>query len=1357
MATPLPCNTNLIQFVGDPTVWYNINVVTGKATMYGELNPQHYVNAIGFNPLDNFIYGYDITVDQVVQVDADRNITLLGRPTGMPANGYNTGCFDSNGFFYVILNNTARFYTIDLRPGSSSYMRLVDPLNGYAPQTANYGTAIVGGNMNVSDWSADSNGFLYGIQSNGVMQRLNLANAHVINMVTSGPNPGASFGAIAIDKNNIIYAIENQNGGVYRYTVDGTTATGTYFSSTFFDSHNDGTMCRNAEVLLDFGDAPDLGAGNGAGNYNTLLANNGPRHQIIDSLYFGYGVTSEGDAHQNADATGDDMAQGLQDDGLAVPLAPLSISASSYSLDVSVFNNTGATANMYAWVDFNKNGVFEPNEAVTTTVSSAGEQQVVTINFDIPSGITPGDTFVRLRVTTDTLDASVDAAGQDLRSIGAASDGEVEDYILTVSQIADLETIKSADKSTVLPGDILTFTLAVTNHGPDASGVITVLDNIPAQIRNVEYSLGSTTWQSPWTGSITLPELGMGESAEILIRGTVNFLASGDIVNMASVNSPVFDPDTANNTDIITIPVIASADLSILKTPTPEQAIPGEPVTYSIWVSNAGPSDAANTVLADSVPAVVQNPQVSFDQGDTWQDWSGTTNLGTVQSGEAVNVLIRGTLSTDAVGDIYNTASVTSDTPDPDIDNNSVTVEQSVLEDPEPWVPTSTDVSIAKDASPKPVVAGEEITYTLTVTNHGPSDAMDCIVTDAIPSVVLSPEYSLDSGATWQTWAGSCDIGTLAAGATQTIAICGTVGPGAIGTITNTALISTTTPDTDLSNNSQTDTTDVETSADVEIIKTLESEQELYPGDTIVYKITTINNGPSFARDVMITDPEPAWLTNPEFSLDAGNTWQPWTGSYPIGDMAAGAIRVAFARGIIATDAQGMVANTAVVGSTTSDPNPDNNTSMATTPLGDSANLSISKTASISATAGDMLTFTLAVTNSGPSDATNVVVQDDMPASILSPEYSTDNGTTWQPWSGSYNISTLEADKSADILVRGIVTSDTATSIPNIATVKSDTHAPDTSDNTANILVPVETSADIYVTKTAEPNPIEPLETLTYTIMVGNSGPSDAIYIEISDDIPTELSNAEFSLDNGDTWDEWDGSYVLANLPNGESVTLLIRGQVSADATGVITNTVIAHSQTPDPSLSNNSDTEITQIAEAALSADLSVTKTVSKTKAKVGDVLTYTITVQNGGPSQAQQVSLTDVLPTGLLNTKCSVDGGETWQPWEEWGSIISLGSIDMDETRTVLLHGTVGNDAIGNLTNVVFVTSQTPDPTPSNNYSTANTLVSCPPPMPPMPPVPPHNYCKDFMKMAFPTNDFSPPPKDEFMAKGLNKPKWY
>lgn len=313
--SPLMCSTRMIQFVGRPTVWYNINLVTGLSVLQGALSPAHDVNAIGYNPLDDYIYGYDQTTNALVRVTAGGRLIQLPRPTGLPAGNYNTGTFDANGFLYLFINDGNRFYTVDLRPNSATFLKLVNPAAGYTEQTANFGTAMSAA-LNISDWVYDpSDGNLYGVQRNGVLARVVPTTGQVTILTTSAPNPNASFGALAIDSTGTIYAIANNDGTVYKYTHVGNTATGVPFSTTYFASFNDGTMCPKATVRVDYGDAPDAGAGNGPGNYNTLLASNGPRHELIGSLTLGTQVTAEPDAYQNADATGDDLVLGVQDDG----------------------------------------------------------------------------------------------------------------------------------------------------------------------------------------------------------------------------------------------------------------------------------------------------------------------------------------------------------------------------------------------------------------------------------------------------------------------------------------------------------------------------------------------------------------------------------------------------------------------------------------------------------------------------------------------------------------------------------------------------------------------------------------------------------------------------------------------------------------------------------------------------------------------------------------------------------------------------------------------------------------------------------------------------------------------------------
>ncbi|WP_409069579.1 DUF6923 family protein [Clostridium caseinilyticum] len=371
-----------------------VNLVTGK---YNIINPDMGVriNPIAYNVLDNMIYGTIGTTNNLTRISRDGSRTNFGPITGLPNVFYTTGDIDNQGRMYIYTNDTATFYQVDLNQNSATFGQVLNS----EPITP----------ISVSDWSWNPiDGQLYGVTFDGIAVRVNPFNGNVTNLTTVGVPGVSSYGATFIDASGTLYAINNATGRVYRIIISGNNATGERFSQAVPTSINDGAMCPNSLIEIDFGDAPDPTSGTGIDNYNTLLANNGPRHQIINQLTLGTQVTAENDAYTNltTDATGDDIPQGIQDDGVTLPLTSLLITDTTYSLTVDVVNNTGLPANVYGWIDFNKNGVFQGNEATPVVVvpSAPGVQQVV-LNFTVPVGVTltPDHTFVRVRLTTDQL------------------------------------------------------------------------------------------------------------------------------------------------------------------------------------------------------------------------------------------------------------------------------------------------------------------------------------------------------------------------------------------------------------------------------------------------------------------------------------------------------------------------------------------------------------------------------------------------------------------------------------------------------------------------------------------------------------------------------------------------------------------------------------------------------------------------------------------------------------------------------------------------------------------------------------------------------------------------------------------
>ncbi len=291
------------------------------------------------------------------------------------------------------------------------------------------------------------------------------------------------------------------------------------------------------------------------------------------------------------------------------------------------------------------------------------------------------------------------------------------------------------------------------------------------------------------------------------------------------------------------------------------------------------------------------------------------------------------------------------------------------------------------------------------------------------------------------------------------------------------------------------------------------------------------------------------------------------------------------------------------------------------------------------------MTYTIDVSNAGPADAQNVVLDDAIPPSITGAEFSVDGGVTFNPWPTIYDLGTLLAGETRTILIRGTVVSSATGSITNIANVTSSTLDPNLDNNTSIVDTEVNALADISVIKTVSPNPVSPGEALTYTINVANTGPADAENVVLTDVISPEIIGAEFSTDGGGvTFNPWPGTYDLGTLANGETRTILIRGTVSLSAVATISNTAGVISSTPDPNLDNNTSTVDTEIN----TADISVIKTSDLNPAFPGQVLTYTIEVSNAGPADSQNVVLTDAIPPEIVGgAEFSTDGGVTFSPW--------------------------------------------------------------------------------------------------------------
>ena len=203
----------------------------------------------------------------------------------------------------------------------------------------------------------------------------------------------------------------------------------------------------------------------------------------------------------------------------------------------------------------------------------------------------------------------------------------------------------------------------------------------------------------------------------------------------------------------------------------------------------------------------------------------------------------------------------------------AVTMDTNLITTPPP-VPEA-DLSLTKTAAAGPVLAGDDITYTITVANAGPNTSQTVAMTDVLPADTTFVSDAQTSGPTFiltnppvgGTGTITGTIGSLALGASATFTVVVLVSPSTpAGTaITNTADVTAATADPNLANNSQTVTTTVATQADLSLTKTAAAGPVL-AGDTLAYTITVANAGPSDAQTVAMSDVVPA---NTTFISDA--------------------------------------------------------------------------------------------------------------------------------------------------------------------------------------------------------------------------------------------------------------------------------------------------------------------------------------------------------------------------------------------------------------------------------------------------------------------------------------------------------
>jgi large repetitive protein len=430
------------------------------------------------------------------------------------------------------------------------------------------------------------------------------------------------------------------------------------------------------------------------------------------------------------------------------------------------------------------------------------------------------------------------------------------------------------------------------------------------------------------------------------------------------------------------------------------------------------------------------------------------------------------------------------------------------------------DLSLSKTAAPATVTAGDAAstsTFTLTATNNGPTSATGVVVTDPLPAgltlVFASPGCTETAGTV------TCDVGDLASGASATVTLTVSAAADAEpGLRANTAMVSAAEADPDPDNNAATaDITVVPavpppTGSDFSIAK---SAPDGVAGTNLTWTIPVENDGPDTASGATVTDPLPAGLTFVSATVPGGSCSEAaGTITCTLPTMAAGDIVdvtlvTATSPGLVPGSAvSAAVSNTATV-HYSDDPVPGNNTATGTATIFAQAHLVSSKTGPPTVVAGDLITYTLHLSNAGPSDAASAIEFDELPPEVEFVAASSDPRCSLADTLPGADAAPNTVVCQADSLAAGADDSFTVTALVPPATgngsvLTNSVYAQSAREDrdpvdVTSIDTDVVNEYDLTITKTPSQREVAPGEPFSYTITVTNHGPSAALNVMVSD------------------------------------------------------------------------------------------------------------------------------------------------------------------------------------------------------------------------------------------------------------------
>ena len=856
-----------------------------------------------------------------------------------------------------------------------------------------------------------------------------------------------------------------------------------------------------------------------------------------------------------------------------------------------------------------------------------------------------------------------------------------------VNQTADLGVAPVAPVAQVLLGGSFTLQLLVTNQGPSQATGVSLVDNLPpgAQVINVAPGNGSFTL----TNNVVTFDLGsLDAGAAALVAITLQPTVIGRMTNLAVAAANEFDFAPGDNAVTNVVAVLPAANLAVSLSAAPLPAALGGNLTYSLAVTNGGPSPATGIVLTNVLPAGVT--LVSASPALTnWAQTDGVLTLPIPDLPPGTGTVVQIGIQPGTLDALTNLATVGANETDPDASDNTAVLVLSVQ--------PAANLAVTLPTLNQSVAVDSPLIWTFTVTNRGPTNASAVVFSDVLPAsfTFVSSVVGNDGTASVQNGTFVAELGGLPAGTNVTITL--TVQPTQLGWFTNTVSVEAAELNLLPADAAITNVIVVGAAADL-ALSVQTTPEPVVLGGPLTYNLTVTNRGPDTATGVVVQDQLPSGFTVVSVTTSQGtNELLAGTVTLSLGDLPVGGLATAVIQGSVAVP--GAIQNMASVSSDEVDTNPADNQVLTEVLVRLEAELAVQGAVSAAPIHfGDSVAIEFMVTNAGPDTASSVTLADPLPAglnfvsaTVSQGTFTTTNGTV------VFNLGALANQGSAAVtlvvqpLQLGTITNAVVLNAPEV-----DTNA---LDNSATQVLSVLPRADLALLGTVDLPVVATGTNFTITFTVTNAGPNAASGVQMTGNLPVGMIPVSLTADSG-VVTVADGGFTvdLGGLAPGATSVVQLVANSPALGTLLLTGQVAAVEF--DADLSDN----VVMLGVRVLpQADLGVTKSIVSSVPPegllLGQTVTYSMSVTNGGPAVAANVSIADPLPSGLEFVTAQASQGSLTN---DQGVIrFDVGDLAPGQGATVVLVAAAQTS--GSLTNTALVSGDVIDGFPDNDTATA------------------------------------------------------